>query len=65
MRNSWSIAGVEPRLDELLADPIVHLVMQRDGISPDDVRQAMRKVGRRDPVRHATDWTRMPIPSDD
>jgi len=31
--NDWRCAGEEPRLDDLLADPLVHLVMRRDGIS--------------------------------
>jgi hypothetical protein len=30
-------AGPEPRLDEMLRDPIVHLVMQRDRVSACDV----------------------------
>lgn len=31
----------ELTLDELLADPIVQLVMRRDGVSEADVRRAM------------------------
>jgi hypothetical protein len=27
-------AGCEPSLDEVLADPLVHLVMRRDGVTP-------------------------------
>lgn len=29
----WSRAGQEPALSEVLADPLVHLVMRRDGVS--------------------------------
>ncbi len=31
----------EPGLDEVMADPIVHLVMRRDGLSADMVRAAV------------------------
>jgi hypothetical protein len=30
----WLAAGKEPALAELLADPLVGLVMRRDGVSP-------------------------------
>lgn len=39
---AWSEAGIEPSLTEVLGDPIVHLVMRRDGVSLDDVRAAVR-----------------------
>ncbi|MEO5337639.1 MAG: hypothetical protein H7841_12200 [Magnetospirillum sp. WYHS-4] len=29
---SWREAGIEPPLHEVMSDPIVHLVMRRDGI---------------------------------
>ena len=29
----WLEAGQEPALADLLADPVVHLVMRRDGVS--------------------------------
>jgi hypothetical protein len=29
----WRKAGEEPDLAEVLADPLVHLVMRRDGVS--------------------------------
>ena len=29
----WRKAGEEPDLAEILADPLVHLVMRRDGVS--------------------------------
>ena len=34
---------IEPTLDELLRDPIMHLVMQRDGINEDTVRRFARE----------------------
>lgn len=34
----WQDAGVEPHLDHVMADPLVHLVMRRDGVSLDDLR---------------------------
>ena len=30
---AWLEAGKEPALTELLADPVLHLVMRRDGIA--------------------------------
>ena len=32
-RQTWSGAGDEPSLSEVLADPLVHLVMRRDGVT--------------------------------
>jgi hypothetical protein len=34
----WLAAGKEPALAELLADPLVGLVMRRDGVSPAALR---------------------------
>ena len=33
LRAAWGEAGIEPALQDVLADPLVHLVMQRDGVS--------------------------------
>lgn len=30
----WLGSGTEPALEEVLADPLVHLVMRRDGVTP-------------------------------
>ncbi len=35
--------GLEPRLEEVMADPLVRLVMARDGITPDDLRDVMNE----------------------
>jgi len=40
-RPAWSEAGEEPRLGDMLADPIVHLVMARDNLSRADVERAV------------------------
>jgi len=32
-RDPWARAGIEPRLEEVLADPLVHQVMRRDGVT--------------------------------
>ena len=37
----------EPSVEELLSDPIVHLVMARDGLSPKQVRTHLRAAARR------------------
>jgi len=34
----WLAAGKEPSLGELLADPLIGLVMRRDGVSPAALR---------------------------
>ena len=33
----------QTNLDEILADPIIMLMMQSDGVDPDDVRQLLRE----------------------
>lgn len=38
--------GVEPPLDDMLSDPIIAMVMQRDRVSPDDVMSVMRAAAR-------------------
>jgi len=38
---SWTEAGEEPSLAEILADPIVHLVMARDRLSRADLDRAV------------------------
>jgi hypothetical protein len=37
----WSEAGSEPKLADVLADPLVHLVMRRDGLARADVEAAV------------------------
>jgi hypothetical protein len=38
-RGSQWPAGTEPRLSDVLADPLVHLVMRRDGVSAHALHQ--------------------------
>ena len=59
MRNKtvWSARGVEPELTEMTADPLVQLVMARDGLTQDDfwhaVFVARARLGQSDAaVRH-------------
>ena len=37
----WSVGGTEPALADLLADPIVHLVMRRDSVTDADLRRVI------------------------
>jgi hypothetical protein len=43
LNESWDGAGQEPRLADLLADPVVHLVMGRDGLVRSDVEAAIAR----------------------
>jgi len=36
-------AGIEPPLSELLADPVLHALLRRDGITVEDVLAAVRR----------------------
>ena len=36
----------EPRLDDLLSDPVIAVAMARDGVDPASVRSLMRDVDR-------------------
>lgn len=37
MKTAWCRTGEEPALEELLADPMVQLVAQRDGLTAADI----------------------------
>ena len=39
---AWAHAGDEPPLEELLRDPVVHLVMRADRLEPAQVRRWLR-----------------------
>jgi len=50
--------GTEPPLDEVLCDPMIHLVMRRDGVDPielleliDAVRRGLREADELDESR--------------
>lgn len=44
-RRRFAGAGDEPYLDDLLKDPLVHLILARDGLDPVEVRAWMREAG--------------------
>jgi hypothetical protein len=37
MRNQIFVKNIEPSVEELLTDPIAHLLMNRDGVRPREV----------------------------
>ena len=43
---SYAVAGVEPALSEVLGDPIVHLVMARDGVTRETLELLIQRVRR-------------------
>ncbi|MDW6020320.1 hypothetical protein SAZ10_00935 [Mesorhizobium sp. BAC0120] len=43
------MAGVINTLDELLDDPMIQLVMARDNVRPEEVRQLMERARQRQP----------------
>jgi hypothetical protein len=43
-RDPYGTAGEEPSFLEALDDPIVRLVMARDGLEPDDVKARMTRM---------------------
>jgi hypothetical protein len=47
MERDWRRAGAELALHEVMAEPIVHLVMRRDGLTPEDVWAVVEEVRRR------------------
>ena len=40
----WSTGGCEPRLEDVLADPIVRQLMRRDGVEPAELRALTARV---------------------
>lgn len=43
LRNAWDVPGQEPRLADMLSDPVVHLVMERDRLVRADVEAAIAR----------------------
>jgi hypothetical protein len=43
----WEDPGMEPSLDEILADPIVHLVLDRDHLEVRDVERFLKCASQR------------------
>ncbi len=49
---NWAEAGVEPKLDDMIADPLVRLLMRHDGVSTEELRgmlEALRARQRENP----------------
>ncbi len=46
----WSTGGCEPRLEDVLADPIVRQLMRRDGVEPAELRALIARVRARERV---------------
>lgn len=44
---AYGTAGREPLLADLLADPLVHLVLARDGLTVEDVSRQMHEARRK------------------
>lgn len=45
-REPYAEGGVEPRLEELLADPLTEALMRRDGVSPTTLRELIVRTQR-------------------
>jgi hypothetical protein len=41
----------EPKLSELLSDPILHLLLERDGVSLEELQALIEKTRRRHPAK--------------
>lgn len=41
---AFSYGGIEPSLDEVMADPIVHSLMDRDGVAVDSLNSLIAEV---------------------
>lgn len=46
-RAAWADAHVEPSIDDILSDPIVGLVLRRDGLTPGAVKARLDEERRR------------------
>lgn len=47
MSDSYAAAGVEPPLNEAMADAVVRMVMRRDGLTAEDVWRVIEAARRR------------------
>jgi hypothetical protein len=52
-RGKWSEAGIEPRLEDMLADPLVRAVMRRDGVTSEELRDILEALRARRPETYA------------
>ena len=44
--------GIEPSLQELLSDPVIKILMQRDGVTRRDIETAVDRARSAPPVTH-------------
>ncbi len=51
MNDVWAKAPLEPSLDDLLAEPIVRMLMARDGVHAQEMRHELRRVSTRSSSR--------------
>lgn len=51
----YACAGAEPPLAEVMADPIVHAVMRRDGVTLEELREVTRRAAAAMMARRAGD----------
>ena len=40
----WRKPGIEPKLDDILSEPLVLMVMQRDGVTTNDIQEIMHVI---------------------
>jgi hypothetical protein len=59
MRTQPYLGNIEPSTDDLLADPIAHLLMARDGLNPQHVYTFIEQAKRRSRARISA---RLPVP---
>ncbi|MGI9437401.1 MAG: hypothetical protein ACR2Q4_21665 [Geminicoccaceae bacterium] len=38
---AWRKPGIEPKLDDILSEPLVIMMMQRDGVTTNDIQEMM------------------------
>jgi hypothetical protein len=50
-RGNWREAGIEPKLDDVLADPLVRTVMRRDGVTSEELRDILEALRARRPEK--------------
>jgi len=61
MTDFTSFAAGEPRLDDILADPIIHLVLKRDGLSAERVAALLVREQRRLGLGHIPRRAAVPV----
>lgn len=59
MKQTWLAAGSEPRLEDMLQDDEMHLLLRRDGLTAGDVRRHAAEARRRLSRRTARDGAQM------